>query len=468
MKKFKIRRMISFICALSLIIAMFSGCNSDQGNNSTKSEVSQSSQHSDGSQSEDSAADSQSTASNSEAKELVWLSQGVGDNSWEGITKPILEKYEEETGVKITGEFYSFTNLFEVIEVKIASGSADYDVISVDVPMVASYANRNMILPMDEYFTEDEINQYADASYQAGCWDGAFYAPAMNTSTQVLWFNEALLEEAGVEMPESSTEDRLTWEEVVDLAQQVQAKVDPDKTKGIFGLDFQQVSRVYQMNAIPNSMGGANIGDDGFTVDGVINNDAWVTALTWYQDLVKNGIASQGVDADEMGNYFSSGKLVFMVGGTWTARSSEGNGMTTYGWAPVPAFEGHENEVSTPTGSWHFGINAASENVDAAADFIKWFSLGEGNDMWLEINGDVPARKENLQNIIDDDNAPGYHKIGAYEALNTAVPRALTPGYNEYSTVMNAVWEDVRNGADVKQSLDNAVQQINTAMAEYQ
>ena len=398
---------------------------------------------------------------------IVWLTQGVGDNAWEGRTKSILAKYKELTGVEVVGEFYSFNDLFDVIEVKIASGSSDYDVISVDVPMVAAYATRGYITPMDQYFTDEEKAQFIDSALAAGSWQGTFYAPPMNTSTQCLWYNKALLAEAGIELPESSVENRLTWEQVAEIAGKVLDKVNPERNNGIFGIDWQQISRVYQMNAVPNSMGGKNIGDDGFTVDGVINNDAWVNALTWYQGLVQSGISSQGIDADEMSNYFASGKLVFMVGGTWTPSTLDGLGFADYGFCAMPAFKGFEDKVGTPTGSWHFGINAASNNKDAAAAFIKFITLGEGSDMWLEINGDVPARKDKLDAIIADTEAPGFLKIGAFEAANTSVPRALTPGFSEYSTIMNAAWEDVRNGADVKGSLDNAVEQINSAMAKY-
>ena len=407
------------------------------------------------------------SADTTQPTKIVWLTQGVGDNAWEGLTKPILAKYKEETGVEVVGEFHSFDDLFDVIEVKIASGSSDYDVISVDVPMVAAYATRGYIAPMDKYFTADEKAQFIDSAVAAGSWQGTFYAPPMNTSTQCLWYNKALLDQAGVTVPDSTPEKRLTWEDVVDMSNKVLDKVNPDRNNGIFGLDWQQVSRVYQMNALPNSMGGQNIGEDGFTVDGVVNNDAWVNALTWYQGLVKSGVASQGINADEMSNYFASGKLVFMVGGTWTASSVEALGMKDYGFCAMPAFKGFEDKVGTPTGSWHFGINAASKNQDAAAAFIKYMTLGEGSDMWLQANGDVPSRKDKLDAIIADPNAAGYLKIGAYEAANTAIPRALTPGFSEYSTIMNAMWEDVRNGADVKSSLDSAVQQIDTAMAKY-
>lgn len=436
----KKRKLFSVVLAAAMLATMAAGC----GNSGKK-------------------------GSGSNENQIVWLSQGVGDTAWEGITPPILEAYEKETGTKVVGEFYSFNDLFEVIEVKIAAGSSDYDVISVDVPMVAAYATRDYILPMDEYFTDEEKAQFIDSAVEAGSWDGKFYAPPENTSTQVLWYNQRMLKEAGLTLPDSTNESRLTWEQVADLAKQAQKKLDPDGSKGLVGLDWQQVSRVYQMNALPNSMGGKNIGDDGFTVKGVIDNDAWVNSLTWYQGLVNDGIASRGLDADEMSNYFASDKILFLVGGTWTASSVENTGMKKddYAWAPVPAFEGFEAQVGTPTGSWHFGINKASKNVEKSADFIKYITLGEGNDMWLEINGDMPSRKDKLQEIIDDESAPGYLRIGAYEAMNTSVARALTPGFNEYSTVLNAAWEDIRNGSDVKDSLNDAVKQIDSAMKKY-
>jgi maltose-binding protein MalE len=135
--------------------------------------------------------------------------------------------------------------------------------------------------------------------------------------------------------------------------------------------------------------------------------------------------------------------------------------------APVPAFKGYENKVGSPTGSWHFGINKASAKKDLAATFIKWFSLGEGNTLWLAANRDVPSTMFASNAVQSDPNAEEFMKIAAFEAANTAVPRALTPGYPEYSTIMDAAFEDIRNGSNVKSTLDNAVREINSALAKY-
>ena len=43
----------------------------------------------------------------------------------------------------------------------------------------------------------------------------------------------------------------------------------------------------------------------------------------------------------------------------------------------------------------------------------------------------------------------------------------MTPVFGEYSTVLDQAWEDVRNGADVKETLDNAIEQFESAIAAY-
>lgn len=396
---------------------------------------------------------------------ITWTDTGAGD--WDETLKPIVAAFEEQTGATVNVELYSHADYLEMLQVKLDAGSDDYDVIGIDVPLVASYAVKDWVAPMDEYFTAEEKDQFSPSALDAGTWDGVFYAPAMNSSSQLLWYNTALLEEAGVTVPESSTDNRLTWDQVADLARQTLDVVDPDGSKGIAGITFGQVSRTYQMNQLPNSMGGKNIGDDGYTAQGVINDDAWVESATWYQKLYEDGISLRGITADDAGDFFRAGKVIFIVDGTWMASTCDREGMANYGYAPVPAFKGHENEVGTPTGSWHFGIPKNAKNKELAAEFIKFMSIGEGNTMWLDSNGDVPATKVGAERIMDSADASEYMKIAAFESANTAVPRALTPGFTEYDTIIQNTWEDIKNGSDVKESLDNAADKIEKAMEKF-
>ena len=48
------------------------------------------------------------------------------------------------------------------------------------------------------------------------------------------------------------------------------------------GTSLAQVIRIYQLQPMPMSLGGQAIGDDGLTVRGVIDSDAWIEAFTYY------------------------------------------------------------------------------------------------------------------------------------------------------------------------------------------
>ena len=402
---------------------------------------------------------------NNNPVEITYVTTGAGQ--WEEKLIPIIAEYERTHNVKVKLECYQQEQLFQNLEVKMGSKSSEYDVIGVDVPMVAGYVNRGYLEPMDAYFSDEEKLGFIPSAVDAGTWEEKFYCPPMNTSSQLLWYNTDYLKQAGVEIPPNDVNHRLTWTQVVDMAKKVQKAVDPDGTKGIAGLMFEQVGRIYQILALPNSMGEPSIGSDGITVEGIINSPQWIKALEFYKSTFDKGISLRGITADEVGNNFRAGKVCFLIGGTWNQASAEREGFSSLAYGPCPAFEGYEDSVATPTGSWHFGVSAFSKHKAEAAEFIKYMSLGEGNTLWLVANGDIPSTQKGINSIIDNPEAPEYLKIAAFEAAHTAVPRPVTPGYSEYETIINAMLEDIRNGAEVRPSVASAIKQLNTALYKY-
>ena len=394
----------------------------------------------------------------------------TGAGVWEDKLGPIADKYFEETGVKVNIEYYEHTNYFPALEAKMSAKSSDMDIIGVDVPMTSGYAEKGYIIPLNEYFSENEINEFVPAAIDAGSWKGDFYAPPMNTSAAALYYNETLLAEAGITIPEADPNNRLTWEELVEMAEKALAIVDPDGTKGINGIVFEQANTAYQMLSLPNSLGEASIGSDGYSVEGVIDTEGWIKAMTFYRDVFESGLSPRGLTSAEYQGTFTSGKTLFFIGGTWCANLEYADGFE-WNYTYCPAFEGYENSVATPTGSWHLGVSAYSEKAEAAADFVKYLTLNEGNDMWLEMNGDVPARTSVVEAYMADEAYAEYPKsiqrIAAYEAANTAAPRPVTPAYSEYESILNAMLSDISNGADVEEALNNCVEQANSIMAKY-
>lgn len=142
---------------------------------------------------------------------LNYISTGAA--YWDKYLPGIIEKYEKEnTNVKINLQLYSHDQLFQNIEVKLGVKSDEVDIFAVDVPLAAAYAERGYLAPMTEYYTQEELDKMIPTTVESGIWDGVFYAPPMNTSSQALFYNTELLGLAGITIPENSLneEDRFT------------------------------------------------------------------------------------------------------------------------------------------------------------------------------------------------------------------------------------------------------------------
>lgn len=391
-------------------------------------------------------------------------------NSQELGVSAAVEAFNEAYAGKIRCEadYVAFDDVFETLEVLMSNQSTEYDIFAADGPNVSAYVHRGYLQPLNQWISDDEISMFTDAMITEGTVDGQFYGAPMGNSSLVMYYNTALVEEAGLDIDFDAVtpDNRLTWEQLVDYAEQALAVLDPDGSNGIYGIEFQQVGRVYQMNVLPNSLGGAQISEDGLSVDGVINTDPWYEALEFYQTNVENGIFTRGIGATDTSSYFQSGKILFYLGTTALPATFEKNGFTDYAYTYVPCFEGHEDDVRTSCGSWTIGMNVYSEKQEASAEFIKYLTLYDGADVYINASGMVPALARQFTDELKEEKP--FMVLAEYETSNTSLVRAITPAFNEYSTAMNALWDNVRNGADIHESVDNCVAELNTAFKEYE
>ncbi len=413
---------------------------------------------------------------------LLGLSAALAD---EPVTIKLMMSNTQQTGVSAAveafnkayegkivceAEYLAFDNVFETIEVSMQQSTAEFDVFAADGPNIAAYVNRGYLTPLDSYISAEEFAAFTPAMQDEVTVDGAIYGAAMGDSELVMYYNTALLEQAGYDPAELFAgvdgEHRISWEKLVETAKDIQAKVDPDGTQGIIGIEFQQVGRTYQMNVLANDRGGKNIAEGGLSVDGVINGEPWIEALTWYQQQVNDGVFSKGIAAGDTSSYFMAGKIIFYLGTTALPGTFNNNGFTTYGFTYKPFFEGHEADVTTCCGSWAVGMNPKTEKAEAAAEFIKYLCINDGSDVYINASGMLPALTRQFTDELIE--AKPYLAIAQYEGANTALVRAKTPAFNEYSTSVNALWENVRNGADPAEAAQNCVDELTTAFMEYE
>ena len=378
--------------------------------------------------------------------------------------------FEEAYGITVQVDNCSYEDLNDQYEVLLSSKSSEYDVLIVDGPNTAAYVSRDYLVPLDGYFSAEELGKFSEALVNQGTVNGSFYSAPLGDSCTVLYYNKDLLTEAGVEWDfdqYDGTTSRITWEELIELATQITSVLDPDGSKGITPVEFGQASQVYMMNTLANSLGGANISEDGLSVEGIIDGDEWTKALTWYQDNVKAGVFSRGVNGFEGYNNFYAGKSVFIIMTTDSYNYALMGGMTAdnLGYTYQPAFKGYEDKVATACGNWTAAVNKYSANQEAAGKFVNWITVGEGNDLFLQKESMVPNMPSRFSDELYAVNP--VLKIASAESGVTSVARAVTPGFNEYATTLDSMWEDIRNGADIASAVSSAISNVNGAMEIY-
>lgn len=390
----------------------------------------------------------------------------LGFYGTEGV-EPLISAFQEENpNITVEYESVPFGELNQVIQSRLADGGESPDVYIADQPRVAALAAQGFLHDVSDA-VGDASSDWVDTALTASQVDGALMALPLNTSTQILYYNKSLLDQAGIAYPSTSPDDRLTWDELVDLARQAQ---DGGST---WGFQFDQVSRYYQLQPLMESLGGGS----GLTGEGnlepALTNDGWVQAMEFYAGLFADGgIAPRGMPPEETSGAFAAGDIAFYLGGThWGGIWEAGGGLDfDLGFAPHPYFEGRS--VVTPTGALSLGVNPNSPNTEAATTFAAWVTTSAtGTDVFLTVDVAPPALTGALPAFIASppwnrgEGGTTAGQLVEYELANTAVGRPRSVGYIQFEEVMTRAFEDIRNGLDVRETLEGAQSELSDALA---
>ena len=110
--------------------------------------------------------------------------------------------------------------------------------------------------------------------------------------------------------------------------------------------------------------------------------------------------------------------------------------------------------------SWQFGVSSASKNAEGASAFIEFALQDKYLANFSNVTGLIPATSTAA--AMTDNYASG----GALEVFfglseGQAMLRPVTPGYVVSAKVFEKALADIANGADVADTLDAAVDEIN-------
>lgn len=373
--------------------------------------------------------------------------------------QPVIDAFEAQNdSVRVEYEQVPFNDLNDVIQSRMGRGDSNPDVYTADQPRIPGLVDRGFLLDVSEFRQEMEDTLFA-GSIEASSSNGGIYAFPQSTSSQLLFYNKKHLDAAGIDYPGYEPSDRLTWAELVELAEQAQgAGAD-------WGFILNQVNRIYQVQPLPESLGGGPglKGDEMLTPD--LTNDAWIEALSFYRDLFADGISPRGVPTPQTPDLFANGELAFFLAGPWWLPRFTATDGLEFGVSLHPYFE--DGVPATPTDGWSWGINPNSEHIDEAKQFLRFATLTEeGAQAMAENFPLVPVHTGVFDGYYEAKyDIDGVGPIIQYELENTVVHRARSVGFIQFETVLLAAFEDIRNGADVEDTLARAEEELNSAFS---
>ena len=223
------------------------------------------------------------------------------------------------------------------------------------------------------------------------------------------------------------------------------------------GMNDQGEWYPYAFSPLLQSFGGDIVNREDYqSAEGALNGDAALEFGEWWQALFEEGYApGPSQDPADRETGFIDGKYAFSWNGNWFgARTLEGVDDVVF--LPAPDCGGG-NTIGAA--SWQFGVSATSEHPEGAAAFIE-FAL---QDKYLAAFSDgiglipaTPSAAEMTQNYKE--GGPMNVFFGLSEGQ--AMLRPVTPGYVVEAKVFQKALTDIANGADVADTLDAAVDEI--------
>jgi len=386
------------------------------------------------------------------AKITVWTQEGqvVEQEYYKNAIEQFNELYAGEIEASLQmiprGNGYEYENK---INAAATSGSLP-DIIAMDGPSVANYADSGIIVPIDEYFTEDKLEDFVPSIIKQGTVDGQLYALGAAESTVVLFYNKDVLDAAGIQAP-TTLEDAWTWKEVYEISKKL-------KTNDMYGINLDWdlgEGQIYAFAPMIWSNGGELLSEDGKKIDGYLNSDKSIEALEFYQKFAVEGL----INLQPLPNDFEEGKSAMYLMGSWEIQTIEESYPDfNYGITYYPKFS-ESSKVVSPSGDWGFGIPSGSENQEAAAKLLEFLTSAEEVEEYCSAISKPPARISVFDNMEEyqDENK----KVIKEQVINTAHPRPISTSYPVLSSEFASALQDIRTGVDVKDALAKVVTRFN-------
>lgn len=323
-------------------------------------------------------------------------------------------------------------------------------IVDVDGPVMPNWAWSGYLQPLS--IDESLIENFLDGT--KGVWDGQLHSIGLWDAAISLYARGSDLETWGLRTP--TLEE--PWDQEEFMAALDAAKAD-ERYEYAFdpGMAWTGEWYPYAFSPFLQSFGGDIIDREGYqSAEGVLNGDEAVAFGEWWQSLFEEGYApGTSQDPADRESGFNDGRYAFQWNGNWASVSTL-DAVDDVVFLPAPDF-GNGGVIGA--GSWQFGVSATCEHAEGANAFIEHALQDKYLAAFSDGIGLIPATASAAtmtENYAEDGKLEVYFELSEQQAL----VRPVSPGYVVAAKLFEKALADIANGADVPDTLDAAVDEI--------
>ena len=328
------------------------------------------------------------------------------------------------------------------------------------------------LLGQENYFLPQEAARCADDN---GRWHGigsTWVAPH-------LYYNAALLEEAGITPPGFQDDEIWDWDTFVENAKQLtldsngrhpdDAGFDPDDIVQ-WGVEYPLFPNPTYLTAAVFSNGGQFINENGSGLD----SPEAMEALQNLADLIYvHHVAPRSAAMSSLGmantQMLDTGRLAMVVEGSWALSWINSSALSIpLGVGALPKM----SQAATYMQAHFHSVLNATDNPDQAWEWVRFLATPFYQTQFMKIGLWLPSLTElTTEEAMDDWFTEGIHPENYREFLTDYLPKygvttRIPNGYVEANlNYITPAYEAIANGTPADEVLPDAVQQANEIIA---
>ncbi len=334
------------------------------------------------------------------------------------------------------------------------------DVLEFDGPYLYNYIWQRHLIPLEDLLPRPLQEDLLPSIVAQGSHGQHLYSVGAYDSGLGLYARLGALRSIGARLPESAR-DAWSIDEFNQILEQL-AALDEDRAVLDIKLNYSGEWYTYGFSPVLQSAGADLIDRHSYQAsDGVLNSATAVSAMRHVQNWIQQGLVDPNLDDAA----FVSGRVALSWVGHWEYERYRAVHQNDLIVLPLPDFG---QGSRTGQGSWNWGVTRYSEHPQAAAHFIDFLMQTEEVLAMCDANGAVPGTKSAVQQSRLYGSQGPLALFARQLMQGLSVPRPKTPAYPVITTEFQTVFQQIRNGGDVKQALDVAAQKIDQDIRDNQ